>query len=217
MPEAGIFLVWAMHYGWLKGKTDSLSRVGEPAVDTKRTTLLTAASASLLLLAALGHSAQWVLVPANADTPLLNIEAADDSNQSTLAAAKPRWKKGYRSTIQKLNVHLVEADTAENLSAPEGFRAVPVEPVQLLDLPNDPLVAEQWALNRIMMDSARTLEIEASGVLVAVVDTGIDDTHPELSGKVAAGVNLLEESGSYIDDHYHGTFCAYLIDARTKK
>jgi subtilisin family serine protease len=45
----------------------------------------------------------------------------------------------------------------------------------------------------------------APGVKVAVIDSGIDDCHPELTGRVRGGVNVLNPSRPPHDDHGHGT------------
>jgi subtilisin family serine protease len=53
------------------------------------------------------------------------------------------------------------------------------------------------------------------GVTVAVVDTGIDDSHPDLTGQLsAASVSLAAGYGPKDDDVGHGTFIAGLIAAR---
>lgn len=47
-----------------------------------------------------------------------------------------------------------------------------------------------------------------SGVDVAVLDTGIDLTHPDLSPNLAAGVNLVDPRRPPADDNGHGTHVA---------
>lgn len=51
---------------------------------------------------------------------------------------------------------------------------------------------------------------------VAVVDTGIDPKHPDLSGQLAGGYNARadENPGSFQDDNGHGTHMAGIIAAR---
>ena len=51
-----------------------------------------------------------------------------------------------------------------------------------------------------------------TGVKVAIIDTGIDDDHPDLS--VAGGINYVEGSPSeWDDDNGHGTHCAGIVAA----
>jgi subtilisin family serine protease len=52
-----------------------------------------------------------------------------------------------------------------------------------------------------------------AGVNVAVIDTGILVTHPDLSGKVVGGKNCTRASGGYTDQNGHGTHVAGTIAA----
>jgi hypothetical protein len=51
-------------------------------------------------------------------------------------------------------------------------------------VPNDSLLAEQWALNKIDIFSAWGITQGADSVIVGVVDTGIDYTHPDLKNQI---------------------------------
>jgi subtilisin family serine protease len=80
--------------------------------------------------------------------------------------------------------------------------------------PNDPLVPRQWyaAQNR-SFDAWAELPPFA-GVRVAVIDSGIDGTHPELRGRVAASKSFVAGPAN-VDTQGHGTFVAGLIAAQT--
>ena len=51
------------------------------------------------------------------------------------------------------------------------------------------------------------------GVQVAILDTGIDSSHPDLQ-HIGGGYSALPGSGSYRDDHGHGTHMAGIIGAK---
>lgn len=52
--------------------------------------------------------------------------------------------------------------------------------------------------------------LDGTGVTVAVLDTGIDPTHPDLAGKAVATANFSEEE-STVDRHGHGTHVASIL------
>jgi hypothetical protein len=52
-----------------------------------------------------------------------------------------------------------------------------------------------------------------AGVRVAVLDTGIDATHPDLQGQVLAGYDFVNDDADPLDDHGHGTRMAGIIAA----
>ncbi|GGN95226.1 hypothetical protein GCM10011579_095570 [Streptomyces albiflavescens] len=59
--------------------------------------------------------------------------------------------------------------------------------------------------------------VRGTGVTVAVLDTGVDYTHPDLGGgfgpghKVVAGYDFVNGDDDPMDDHYHGTHVAGII------
>lgn len=73
--------------------------------------------------------------------------------------------------------------------------------------------ADQWWLKAYEFDKTK---LDGSGVVVAVIDTGIDDTHPDLSGKFVRGRDfsgLGSPDGTAVvgPSSYHGTMVASLI------
>jgi thermitase len=80
---------------------------------------------------------------------------------------------------------------------------------------SSPIVADiqgQWALEKIQALPSLWYVGEGSPVLVAVLDTGIDASHEELTGRVIDAVNL--GSSDTADDIYgHGTPIAGIIAA----
>lgn len=77
---------------------------------------------------------------------------------------------------------------------------------------NDPYISKQWALKRIQ---APTLWQGTTGyrdVIVAILDTGIDQNHEDLKGRVVAKVNFTD-SPTPDDIHGHGTHIAGIVAA----
>jgi hypothetical protein len=50
--------------------------------------------------------------------------------------------------------------------------------------------------------------------LVAVIDSGVDYTHPDLAGKIVKGYNFVEGTADPMDDNGHGTHVSGVIAAR---
>ena len=57
------------------------------------------------------------------------------------------------------------------------------------------------------------LNITGKGNTVCIVDTGIDDKHPDLKGKVLDGYNYIDDNDKFKDDHGHGTHIAGIVAA----
>lgn len=82
--------------------------------------------------------------------------------------------------------------------------------------PRDPLLRSQWALARIHATQAWAVETGHSNVVtVAVLDTGVDGTHPDLAGRVGSGYDFYDGGSDTSDLGYHGTAVASVIAADT--
>jgi subtilisin family serine protease len=82
-------------------------------------------------------------------------------------------------------------------------------------LPNDTQYGSQWHLPKIAASQAWDLTQGASGALIAILDSGIDATHPDLAGKLVPGYNTYSNSTDTTDPYGHGTEVAGAAAART--
>ena len=86
--------------------------------------------------------------------------------------------------------------------------------VQVQFVPDDPYWSMQWGPQKIEADWAWNTTIGDPSILVAVVDTGIFYSHPDLNASyVALGRDWANNDTDPIDDHGHGTHCAGIIAA----
>ena len=91
--------------------------------------------------------------------------------------------------------------------------AEPNRPYRLLSPPNDPQFTRQWNMRQIRAPEAWDVATGAGDVTVAILDSGIDGSHPELAGRVVPGRNVRERSSDTRDDIGHGTHVAGIIGA----
>jgi len=70
-----------------------------------------------------------------------------------------------------------------------------------------------WGINRVKAPAAWATT-KGKGVKLVVIDTGIDMTHPELSGILKGGWNAISTAATFNDDNGHGTHCAGTIAAK---
>ncbi|MEV0635469.1 S8 family serine peptidase [Streptomyces sp. NPDC050619] len=88
---------------------------------------------------------------------------------------------------------------------------------------SEPLEADQWDLRAIGADKAAKINPGSSKVTVAVIDTGVDDTHPDLAPNFSASqsancVGGIPDTSAgawrpYTAEDYHGTHVAGEIAA----
>ncbi|MFE3604036.1 type VII secretion-associated serine protease mycosin [Streptomyces sp. NPDC059142] len=76
----------------------------------------------------------------------------------------------------------------------------------------DAIRAQQWALDAMHTEQAWR-HSQGTGITVAVLDTGVDDTHPDLSGQVLPGKDLIGFGARSGDRSWarHGTAMAGII------
>lgn len=67
-----------------------------------------------------------------------------------------------------------------------------------------------YHLEQVGVDKAHAVT-RGSGQNVAIIDTGIDDSHGEIAGKMVDGYNAIDDSASPFDGNGHGTHCAGLV------
>ncbi|GEM_PF-1165974 len=92
-----------------------------------------------------------------------------------------------------------------------------VEPnkrVQALYTPNDTYYPTQWALPSIKVDRAWDCERGSKTVTIAILDSGIDYTHEDLSANyLLGGYDWVNNDTDPMDDFGHGTQCAGIAAA----
>lgn len=76
----------------------------------------------------------------------------------------------------------------------------------------DPLRDSQWNLDAVNADAAHRISM-GTGALVAVLDSGVQSSHPDLDGSVVGGRDFIDGDAAPDDKHGHGTNVAGIIVA----
>jgi len=139
-------------------------------------------------------------------------ERADTSYEETLPV------RGLQRVDPEPGVSVGEAVAALERS-PHVLYAEPNALRRIAATPNDPRFGEQWALNALGdndIDGPEAWELETgdSAVTVAVADSGIHKSHPDLAPNVAGGYDFVDRDGDPNDEEGHGTHVAGTIAAR---
>ncbi len=80
-------------------------------------------------------------------------------------------------------------------------------------VPNDPQFAQQWGMNRVQAPKAWDLSRGDQGLPVAILDSGIDRSHPDLQGNLWQSPtdwpNGIDDDRNGMVDDFHGWDFAY--------
>ncbi len=82
------------------------------------------------------------------------------------------------------------------------------------EVPTDPLWGLQWGAVLTQAPTAWAVTKGSSGVVVAVLDTGVDLSQPDLQGAFVPGYDFVNDDTDPSDDNGHGTGTAGIVAAR---
>ncbi|GAA3307117.1 S8 family serine peptidase [Streptomyces cinereospinus] len=146
------------------------------------------------------------------------VHSANPDFGALIREARGVQSAGATRTAPLVSAGTTEQDAADYLTAAEAAK---VEAAATAG--SEPLEADQWDLRAIGADKAAQIDPGSRDVTVAVIDTGVDDTHPDLAPNFSAsqsancvgGVADTSEGAwrPYTADDYHGTHVAGEIAA----
>ncbi len=141
---------------------------------------------------------------------------------SSAAVALPegaRWQPG-RQALMRLGVGVVEVPVGQEAAFLEQLRQRPEVRYAEFNYrvyaqltPNDPLWLQQYGPQRVQAPAAWDVTVGTDGVVLAVVDSGIDPAHPEFAGRLLPGYDFVEDDPLPQDLCGHGTHVAGIAAA----
>ena len=170
---------------------------------------------TLFLAAALGAV---ILGPATAPPQpapgeRVAVGLARDADVRSVVQAIERRTGSRPEDLRPIPALLADVPRGVTLHGIDGVRYVEsLRPRHLSFTPTDPLAARQWYLTQSRFYESWVTLPALDPVPVAVIDSGIDATHPELAGRVL-DVKSFVAGSARTDSLGHGTFVAGIIAA----
>ena len=114
--------------------------------------------------------------------------------------------------LEAINVHIIELPaTANEMAVLKSLHSNPhiafAEPDAVLApslVVNDPYFTQEWHLAQISAPAAWDSRT-GTGITIAILDSGVDLTHPDLSAQLVPGWNMYDNNSNTADVYGHGT------------
>lgn len=152
--------------------------------------------AALFLLAAVAHADEHALIG------LKRGHGVEEMGRALDAVGVTHWKK-----LRAIDVYKVPLAWALHARLRQDAAVAFVEPDELVApavIPNDPQYGNQWHLPKVECPQAWSRS-KGAGITIAILDSGIDPTHPDLASKLVAGWNTVDNNVDTRDVYGHGT------------
>ncbi|MDX1812237.1 MAG: S8 family serine peptidase [Gammaproteobacteria bacterium] len=155
------------------------------------------------------HALGRILVKTKANVPQAKLDALLNNNNASII-----------STIDGINVHVIkvpehaEENVVMALSHNPNIEFAELDTLQELveTVPNDTYYGSAWHLPKVNAPGAWDMSM-GTNVTVAVLDTGVDSTHPDLKANMLPGFNTVDNTTNTTDIAGHGTKVAGVIGA----
>lgn len=159
-------------------------------------------------------------LPQQAVPDQVMIQFAPDTSPEQQQAYIQSLGGQIESTIAPLNTVVVTLPNAADALLTSSPLVIQTEPDYYVraqqSTPNDPLYDQQWALPVIKAAEAwPLLPANTPNIIVAVIDSGICATHPDLAGRILPGYDYVQDDSTPQDEYGHGCKVAGVIAANS--
>ncbi len=150
------------------------------------------------------------------------VKPSITSTDSEFAALLKTHGAVERFLIDALDVRVLSVPEDQTESALAALRQSPLIEFAERDcfawpalLPDDPhfVSGAQWHLAKLQMPAAWNISTGTTNVIIAVVDSGLDASHPDLADNVFPGYDFVSNDNDPNDDSGHGTAVAGAVAA----
>jgi subtilisin family serine protease len=155
----------------------------------------------------------WLALPGIAHGARVAVGLEPGADAAKVAAAVERRTGNRPERLTPIPALIVDLPAGTSLTGIRGIRYVePILTRRLALTPTDPLASRQWYLTQSRFYETWLTLPALEQVPVAIIDSGIDATHPELAGKILDTKSFVGGSAE-TDALGHGTFVAGIIAA----
>ncbi len=155
--------------------------------------------------------------PSDATLQAASLRTIEDYERGSFLVVEPD------EAVSSKTVEALLSDDAVVHAAPDYvMTALPVEQTAVVPptvsntTPNDPFLSQLWGMKNIHASQVWPSFREAPNIVVAVIDTGVDYTHPDLKDNMWSeggifGHDFYDDDDDPMDEQNHGTHCAGTI------
>ncbi len=155
----------------------------------------------------------WLAFPAGADAARVAVGLSRGADARAVSAAIEQRTGNRPESLRPIPALLVDVPSGVSLAGIRGIRYVePLITRRLAFTPSDPLVSKQWYLGYSGFYASWPTLPSFEPIPVAVIDSGVDGTHPDLAGRILDAESFVG-GNPRTDALGHGTFVAGLIGA----
>lgn len=204
---------WAV----LLGKNETVKLSKSFMQKSNQTIFSTFATAGKVCAAGVALALTGVLhaAPANTVPGRILVKPRDGITESDLHQLFAAHGAQQHDAIHQINVRILNVPEAASDHVLEALQHSPridfAEPDYLIEpsvVPNDTYYSDEWHLPKIAAPTAWTITSGSSSVVIAILDSGIDATHPDLTQQVVPGWNFYDGNSDTKDYFGHGTLVA---------
>lgn len=117
-------------------------------------------------------------------------------------------KESDRVLVKFVGSELIDSVAKDEVELLNGIEVLQPDFIRYAAIHTTTGVADSWGKERI---GVKKMVPGKGTVVIAVIDTGVDYTHPLLKDRIVAGYDVLKNTSDPMDVHFHGTHVAGII------